>query len=260
MPLASIEALLAANANLFWAITAVAIGVVAGYAVLLVSARLLHALGVDGAVEGTSFDRTVRKIGTTTVSLLSQLLAWFVVLGAVIVAIQLSGFRGADALITTLVRFIPRLFVASIVLIAGIIVGDKVELLLGERLRSTKFPPADLLPPAVRLSIVFLAALVALGHLGLATGALLVLLGGYLRGVVVLGTVTFRDLLASGAAGTYLLLREPYTIGDEVLIDDNRGIVQEVGLFVTHVEGDEAEFVLPNRLVFRTGVVRFRDD
>lgn len=260
MATASVEAVLMDNTDLLGAIGVIAGGVVAGYLVWLISERLLLAFGVDEAVEGTSFDRMVRNVGTTTVTLLAQLLAWFVVLGAVIVAIQLSEFRGADALIATLVRFIPRLFVASIVLIVGIIVADKAEVLVEEQLRASKFPPADLLPPAIRLSLVFMAALLALSHLGLATGALLILLGGYLLAIVVVGAVTFRDLLASGAAGTYLLLREPYTIGDEVLIDDNRGIVQEVGFFVTHVEGEEAEYVLPNRLVFRTGVVRFRND
>jgi small-conductance mechanosensitive channel len=53
-------------------------------------------------------------------------------------------------------------------------------------------------------------------------------------------------------------LEQPYAIGDEVVIGDRRGIVQEVNLFVTHIEDDGEEFVVPNSAVFESGVVRIR--
>ncbi|MFB6354333.1 MAG: mechanosensitive ion channel domain-containing protein, partial [Halobacteriales archaeon] len=56
------------------------------------------------------------------------------------------------------------------------------------------------------------------------------------------------------------LLNQPYGIGDEVAIGDDRGIVQEVTVFATRIETDGAERVVPNRQVFRHGVVRYRDE
>jgi len=111
---------------------------------------------------------------------------------------------------------------------------------------------------AVKYSIFFVAALVALGQLGIVTEALLVLLAGYVFGIVVVATVAFKDMLSSAAAGIYLLLNQPYGIGDEVEIDGARGIVQEVDIFVTTVENDGEEYVIPNHKVLEEGAMRVR--
>jgi len=75
---------------------------------------------------------------------------------------------------------------------------------------------------------------------------------------VVFTALATKDLLASAAAGVYLLLTQPYGIGDEVKVAGRRGIVQEIDLFVTHIETDGEEHILPNHLVFHEGVVRIR--
>jgi small-conductance mechanosensitive channel len=75
----------------------------------------------------------------------------------------------------------------------------------------------------------------------------------------VLAAVAFQDLLAAGAAGVYLLLNEPYSIGDEVRIDDRHGIVQEMTMFATHIEDNGEEYIVPNQQVLRSGVVRVRN-
>jgi len=84
------------------------------------------------------------------------------------------------------------------------------------------------------------------------------MLAAYVFGLVFLGGLAFRDLLAAGAAGMYVLLHQPYTIGDEVRIGDRRGIVQETDMFVTRIENDGEEFVIPNQVVLHEGVVRVR--
>ena len=50
-----------------------------------------------------------------------------------------------------------------------------------------------------------------------------------------------------------------FGIGDQVRIGDQRGIVQEVDLFVTKIEDDSEEYIVPNRKVFEDGIVRIRD-
>jgi small-conductance mechanosensitive channel len=95
--------------------------------------------------------------------------------------------------------------------------------------------------------------------LGVETMALLILLAAYAFGLVFLVGLAMKDLLSASAAGLYLLLTEPYSIGDEVIIDDQQGIVQEVDMFVTHVESDGKEHIIPNQRVMRSGIVRVRD-
>jgi small-conductance mechanosensitive channel len=65
--------------------------------------------------------------------------------------------------------------------------------------------------------------------------------------------------IASSAAGVYLLLNQPYGIGDEIEIDGHRGIVQEVDVVATLIENDSEEFLVPNYRVLQSGIVRVRD-
>ena len=234
-------------------------GAVFGYVVWRTTRRLLYEAGVDEAVEGTPFERTTRSLGTSTVGLVSNLAALFVYVGSVILALNVSQLFDTSGFWSHLTGFMPNLFVAIFALIVGLIAGDKAKLVVSERLRSVKVPEVGLLPELVKYSIFYLAALVALGQLGVATEALLILLGAYAFGLVFILGLAFKQLLAAGAAGLYLVLTQPYSIGDEVQIDERRGIVQEVGMLVTHVENDGEEYIIPNQRIFESGIVRVRE-
>jgi small-conductance mechanosensitive channel len=85
-----------------------------------------------------------------------------------------------------------------------------------------------------------------------------VLLGAYALALIVFTAIATQELLASGAVGVYLLLTEPYSIGDEVAVAGQQGIVQEVDLFVTRIDTDGEEHIIPNRTVLREGIVRIQ--
>jgi small-conductance mechanosensitive channel len=221
--------------------------------------RLLERLGVPSAIEGTAFERSAREFGTSTVSILAKLSGYFLFLVFVVVALTTAGFSYVSGIWTVVVAFLPQVFVAILVVMFGLIVGDKIGLLVDERLRSVKIPEVGVLPVVAKWSVVYVALLIALAQVRVATGALIVLLAAYAFALVVVPALAFRDLLASGAAGLYLLLSEPYAIGDQVRIGGVEGVVQEIDVFVTQVESDGEEYLVPNRKAFTQGVVRVRD-
>jgi len=242
----------------FAAVVAVA-GVLLAFLLGTLTTRVLVRLGVPEAVEGTAFDRAARDFDTSTVHVIGSLVRLFVLgvtfLGVLAIAnvTVAAGFWGRT------VQFLPQLFFALLILIVGVVVGDKVQLVIGERLTGIKLPEVGVFPRLAKFTVFYIAVLIALSQLGVATLALVVLLAAYLFAVVFLGGLALSDLLTSAAAGSYLLLEQPYAIGDEIEIGDHRGIVQEVNLFVTHIEDDGEEFVVPNSTVFETGVVRVRE-
>lgn len=239
---------------------AVFVGVVVlGYVFGQLAKRVLTAIGVGDAVEGTAFERTAQSLGSSTVSVVSRLSSWFIYGVGVLVALYVAGILEVNLLLAEIARLLPRLFIALFVVILGIVAGDKLELLINERLRSVKFPEVALVGTIAKYSVIYVAVLVALGQLGLATGALLVLLGAYFFGLVFLGGIAARDLLSSGAAGLYLFLNQPYGIGDRIRIGERKGIVQEVELFVTRIEDDGTEYIVPNRTVFEEGASKHRE-
>jgi small-conductance mechanosensitive channel len=251
--------LLTSDIDLFVASLIVVIALMLGIVVARLLSGLLTDAGVPDEVEGTLFERTAQRLGTSTVKLVSRLSGLFIVAVGTIFALRVAGVVNAGLLIERLADFLPRVFVAALVVITGLIVGDKAELVVSERLRSVKLPEVNTIPLVVKYSVFYIAALVALGQLGVATAALLVLLAAYAFGVFFIGGLAFKDMLSSAAAGIFLVLNEPYTIGDEVVIDGQRGIVQEVDVFVTRIESEGREFVVPNRQVFESGIVRVRD-
>ena len=259
--MAALGELLAEVPNqLFLAAALLIVGIVLGVLAGRVNQRLLTRLGVPDAVEGTAFERTMRSFGTSTVAVIANLSAWFIIGVAVLAAVSVAQVSYLQALSARVTSLLPQLFVAVIVFIVGIVVGDKVELLVSERLKGIKLPEVNVLPQIAKYSVVYVAALIALGQVGVVTGALLVLLGAYVFALVVLSAVAFGDMLRAGAAGIYLLLNQPYGIGDEVRIGEEAGIVQEIDVFVTRIEDDGAEHVVPNDKVFEHGVVRTRQD
>jgi small-conductance mechanosensitive channel len=255
------EELIAWVPERYWAaIGVVIVSLVAGWLVGRINRSILRRAGVPEAIEGTAIERTFQDFGSSTVAVLAKLSTYFVWGLGLIVALTVARFEFTNLFWTQAVGFLPQLFVAIVIVIVGIVVGDKVDLFVGERLRGLKVPQVGLLAAFAKFSVFFVAALVALGQLGVAIEALLVLEFVYLVGLVVVGCVAFKDLLTSGAAGLYLLLNEPYGIGDRIRIGDRRGIVQEMDLFVTTVETEEGtEYIIPNRTVYRKGVVRVRE-
>lgn len=236
------------------------VGVVAlGYVFGQLMKQVLTAIGVGELVEGTAFERTAQGLGSSTVAVVSRLSSWFIYGVGVLLALYVSGVLDVSELFAELAWLLPRAFIALFVVIAGIVAGDKIDVMIDHRLRGVKFPEIGLIGTIAKYSVIYVATLIALGQLGIATDALLILLGVYVFGMVFLGGIAGRDLLASGAAGLYLFLSEPYGIGDRVTIGERTGVVQEVELFVTRIEADGTEYIVPNRTVFEEGASRSRD-
>jgi small-conductance mechanosensitive channel len=235
-------------------------GIVVGVFVGRLTHRLLDRIGVDESVEGTSFERTVQGFGTSTIALVSAFVGLIIVGVAILFALSVANVSTTAAFWGEIAVFIPKLLLGIFVLIAGTVAGDKAALAVSERLKGVKLPEISLVPTFVKYSVFYIAALIALSQVGVATSALLVLLSAYLFGVVFLGGLAFKDLLTSAGAGVFLLLVQPYGIGDEIKIDDYEGIVQELTVFVTRIESNGTEYIVPNRQALQSGVVRERRD
>jgi hypothetical protein len=234
------------------------VGLIFGFLAGRIVRRVLVGLGVPSAVEGTAFERSTGRLGTSTVSLVSTIVTLFIYVVTVGMTLELAGLLDTALFVPGVTGYLREVFIAVFIVIAGLVVGDVAELAARERTKGVKLPEVNVIPVLVKYSVFYVTALLALAQLGVAIGALLILLAGYAFALVFLGGLALRDLLRAGAAGIYLLLAQPYGIGDRVEVDGHRGIVQEVDVLVTRVESEEEELIVPNHLVFESGVVRVR--
>jgi len=113
-------------------------GLFAAYVVGAINRRLLTRAGVPEVIEGTAFERTAHEFDTSTVRILAKLSSYFILAVAVIVALTVADVNYLEQFWSGVAAFLPRLFVAIVVLIVGVVVGDKAELLVAERLRGIK--------------------------------------------------------------------------------------------------------------------------
>lgn len=252
------EILASVPSRLWLALGVLVLGVILAYVVGIIERRLLQRTGFTEAIEGTAFERTARELGTSTVAIIAKLGSYFVVVLTVFVALSVARVSYAVAFWGQTMAFLPRFLFAVLVLVGVIIVGDKLELLISERTRGVKLPQVGIAATLAKWTAIYVGVLVALALIGVPTLALIIMLGAYLLALIVFGALAFGDMLASAAAGVYLLFEEPYGIGDEVQIGDRRGIVQETQVLVTQIESDDEVHVIPNRLVFREGIIRYR--
>lgn len=234
-------------------------GLVLGFLVGRFNVRILRSIGVPSAVEGTTVERTARKFGTTTVALIGRATSWIIYFVSLLVALEVLGYFGSVVFLVQAGNVIPNLVLALLILFLGLLIADKAEVYVSESLRSVKLPEIGVIPTAVRYTVVLAAVLLALAQVGISTAVLIVLFGAYVFAVVIIVVVALRDILRSGAAGIYLLLNQPYGIGDRIAVDDREGVVQEVDVFVTRIEADGYEYIVPNHLIFREGAMLVRD-
>ncbi|MFB6086510.1 MAG: mechanosensitive ion channel domain-containing protein [Halodesulfurarchaeum sp.] len=242
-----------------WAAIILSVGLLGGYLLGQFNKRLLRGVGVDEAVEGTSLERTARNFGTETVTILARSTSWLIYGFALVYSLHVAGIVETSVLLARSTDLIPSYILGALVVMGGLLVGDKVEMSVNERLKGIKFPEVTLVGRIVRYTVVFVAILLALAQVGVAVGVLLILLGAYLLAAIVLAATALHQLLAAGGAGLYLLLSQPYTIGDQVAIGEREGVVQEIDLFTTKIERDGRVYLLPNHLVLSRGATLIRE-
>ncbi|MFB6254845.1 MAG: mechanosensitive ion channel domain-containing protein [Halobacteriaceae archaeon] len=247
------------NVRLLVATGVLLLGLLIGYLIGRGIERILVRLEIPEQVEGTSFERTAQSLGTSTVSIFAHFISWIIYIITLLYALRVAQLLETQMLILGAANILPNVIIALIILAAGFIIGDKVQLLVSEYLRGIKLPEAKIVPQVARYSVIYVAILLAANQLGVANTALLILLAAYAIAIIIFTAIAVKDLLAASAAGIYLLLREPYSIGDKVEIGEHQGIVQEINMFITRIESDDHEYIVPNHLVIQNGVILVRD-
>lgn len=95
-------------------------------------------------------------------------------------------------------------------------------------------------------TLILLGAVTALGTLGVNVSALVAGLGltGFALGFAL------RDALSNLLAGALIVIYHPFQIGDKISISGSEGLVAEINLRYTVLEGDEQTFLIPNSILF----------
>lgn len=128
--------------------------------------------------------------------------------------------------------------------------------ILSRTFKRTDFYPTLLVYTRSFLSVVLNVALIVaiLGFFGIETTSFAALLAS--AGVAI--GVAWSGLLAHFAAGAFLVIFQPFKVGDLIANGPVTGVVKEIGLFFTKIDTlDNVETIIGNNIIFSDTIHNF---
>jgi small conductance mechanosensitive channel len=146
------------------------------------------------------------------------------------------------------IKFGPKVFVAIIIIVAGVFVGSWVSKAMARGLRKFDLEPPvrDLLVRIVKILVLGMFAIMALQNLGV---ELLPLIAGI--GVAGAGiALAMQGVLSNVVAGLTIIFTRPFRVGEYIAIAGVEGAVESIGMFKTTLNhADMSRVVIPNRKI-----------
>lgn len=187
------ERVLAIIPGLLVLLTLLAVGLVLGWLARLLVSRLGRALGVDQLLERWGVGPSLRRSGILREpsDVLGLVCFWGIFLlfaSAGVDELALPGAPGATALLTS---FLPPLFTAALILLAGWLIANFLSQGVLIAAVNARLPEARLLARGVQWAVLLFAAATALTHVGIGKEMVLVAFGVTFGGLVLALALAF---------------------------------------------------------------------
>jgi len=113
----------------------------------------------------------------------------------------------------------------------------------------------ELLSKALRITLIIIGAITALGTAGVDVGALVASLG--LTGFAL--SLAFKDILSNVLSGVLILFYRPFHIGDIISVAAHSGKIISIDLRYTTLKKDNERILIPNASLL-SGTITIQDD
>ncbi|PSG89941.1 mechanosensitive ion channel family protein [Aurantibacter aestuarii] len=166
-----------------------------------------------------------------------------------------------DAYYNKLLVALPRIALAILVIVAGILIAGVITNIYKKRILKKAEDPlmARFLAQAIKFVLIAIAIMIGLQIAGLddiATG-LLTAVGG---GAIILG-FAFQDIGKNFLAGIILAFSRPFNVNDTIMIDAHFGKVRALNFRYTHIKtSDGRDIFIPNSDVLTKPVENYTAD
>ena len=245
--------------NLFGALVVVLLGFVVAKLLDALLSKLLAKLGLDRLMGGTGLTKILARVGIQVPisTLIGKIVYWFVLLVFLVSAAQSLGLDRVSSALDLLTVYLPKVFGALLVLLAGVLLAQVLNGLVRGAAESVGFDYAGGLGRVTQGLVIIISISVAISQLEVKTDLLNHVI------VIVLITVGLAIALAMGLgsreiagqilAGIYV--RELYQVGQEVRVGEVEGQIEEIGTVKTTLLTEEGELVsISNRILLEQHV------
>jgi small conductance mechanosensitive channel len=153
-----------------------------------------------------------------------------------------------DVVINFVVTYSFQLVGAVIILIAGFVIGGWVSrvLLRVQERRNVDVTLRHFIASTVRLVVIVLFVMIAVGKLGISITPFIAALGGLAVGV----SFAIQGPVSNYGAGFVIILTRMFKVGDTISVQGCSGMVKEITLATTQLVAEDGEdIVIPNKHV-----------
>ncbi|MCK4247189.1 MAG: mechanosensitive ion channel [Methanomicrobia archaeon] len=191
-------------------------------------------------------EREGRDIGISISSFIGVIVKWIIYLVAIMSAISVLGVSGLNEIMAQLVTYLPNIIFALVIVILGIVIGDKAAGFVRYTCEELKVPKYWIMGNMIRYLIYAIVIVIALAQLKISTDVLIIGIAVVLAALGVTLILALKEIAPNMAAGFHLIHDTPFKIGDIVEIDGNEGVVDNIGLISTTIKAKEEKIIIPN--------------
>ncbi|WP_439858770.1 mechanosensitive ion channel family protein [Pseudomonas sp. MBLB4136] len=233
--------------NLFVALILVLLGFVVAKLLDTLLSKLLGKLGLDRLMAGTGLTKLLSRGGiqAPVSTLIGKIVYWFVLLIFLVSAAESLGLQRVSGTLDVLALYLPKVFGAALVLVAGVLLAHLVSGLVRGAAEGVGLDYAHGLGRIAQGLVIIISISVAIGQLEVKTDLLnnviaIVLISVGLAVALALGLGS-REIAGQILAGIYV--RELYQVGQQVQVGEVEGQIEEIGTVKTILLTDAGELI-----------------
>lgn len=233
--------------NLFVGMILVLLGFVVAKLLDTLLSKLLGKLGLDRLMAGTGLTKLLGRAGiqVPVSTLIGKIVYWFVLLIFLVSAAESLGLERVSATLDVLALYLPKVFGAALVLLAGVLLAQLVSGVVRGAAEGVGLDYAHGLARIAQGLVIIISISVAIGQLEVKTDLLnnviaIILISVGLAVALALGLGS-REIAGQILAGIYV--RELYQVGQQVQVGEVEGQIEEIGTVKTILLTDAGELV-----------------
>ncbi|MEL6986797.1 MAG: mechanosensitive ion channel domain-containing protein [Bacteroidota bacterium] len=244
-----LEKLASALPKVILAIIVFIVGYIVAKIVARIVTKLLSKVGVDklgeklnqiDLISQSSFEIVPSKV-------LGKIIYYLLLLISTLVATDILGIPAVSQLFKDIISFIPNLLVALIVLLLGILLADVIKNLVYTTCTSLGIPSAKLISSFLFYFLFINVVIMALTQANIETefiaSNISILIGGAVAAFAIGYGLASKDVVANFIASFYT--KDRFTVGDQVVIDDEDGTITEVDRSSITIDNGEYRTIIP---------------
>jgi small-conductance mechanosensitive channel len=235
------------QARLITAVVLLGIGLLAAFLLRILAVRIVGAFerALPGPALRTSFAGVARE--RRIADIVGSVVSWAVLLFFVATAANALGLALLSTVVSSLSVFVPRVFAAVLILVAGLVMGHLARAAVAATAPGAGTSFGAGLGQVVRIAIVTAAVLIAVAELGvdiaLLTAMFAVALAALLGGFALAFGLGARTAISNIIGSHYL--RQTFEVGQTVRIGGIEGKIAELNATAVILDAPEGRTIVP---------------